>query len=250
MMTTGRGKLQVPVRNHYFYGKLLDVYHYELESDYFNNKRHVLNSRVLGWGVVCGLNVKAEQDGIVVCAGLAIDGWGREVVVTDNTRPVTIPADVIARAQDKAKRDKEDTPCVRLMLCYHECLSDPVPVLAGDCNDAAPCEPGAIREQYRLEFRPGCAPKIDLACKLDDVIGGGCVDYGALARWVSRSCPDSPKDPCIPLANIRLPGAEKTPCTGDDIDITCRPIVFNNRLLLGLLVCLFEQCQNQGSSAD
>ena len=35
--------LRAPVRNNYFYGKLLDVFHLEMEQEYFNAKRHLLN---------------------------------------------------------------------------------------------------------------------------------------------------------------------------------------------------------------
>lgn len=49
--------LKQPVRNKFFYGKLLDVLHLELETDYLNGKRWLLNRLVTGCGVVCGLNV-------------------------------------------------------------------------------------------------------------------------------------------------------------------------------------------------
>ena len=41
------------------------------------------------------------------------------------------------------------------MLCYHECESDPVPVLAGDCGGTEVCTAGTIREQYRITFAEG-----------------------------------------------------------------------------------------------
>ena len=51
-------ELKTPVRNRYFYGKLLDVFHFELEQSYFNAKRWRLNRRVFGFGVICGLDVQ------------------------------------------------------------------------------------------------------------------------------------------------------------------------------------------------
>ena len=71
-MTNGACDLQAPKRNHYFHGKLLDVYHFELETAYLNFKRRMLNRLVTGYGVVCGLNVKAHphcEDAITVCPG-------------------------------------------------------------------------------------------------------------------------------------------------------------------------------------
>jgi hypothetical protein len=43
--------LKVPVRNRYFYGKLLDVHQLEMEQEYFNAKRQLLNRLVTGPGV-------------------------------------------------------------------------------------------------------------------------------------------------------------------------------------------------------
>jgi len=39
------------VRNRYFYGKLLDVFHFELEQNYLNAKRWLLTRLVTGYGV-------------------------------------------------------------------------------------------------------------------------------------------------------------------------------------------------------
>src|SRR5919109_1439798 len=79
----------IPVRNRYFYGKLLDVFHFELESDYMNAKRWLLNRAVTGWGVVCGLDVKLAEEGraIVVTPGIAPYSWGREIVVSADSHP-------------------------------------------------------------------------------------------------------------------------------------------------------------------
>ena len=72
-----------PVRNRYFYGKLLDVFHFEMEQNYFNEKRWLLNRLISGYGVVCGLNVTLGPDGqsVVVSPGTALDKCGREIIV-------------------------------------------------------------------------------------------------------------------------------------------------------------------------
>ena len=51
-----------PVRNRYFYGKLLDVAQFDVEQSYLNGKRWLLNRLVSGWGVICGLNVQLGPD--------------------------------------------------------------------------------------------------------------------------------------------------------------------------------------------
>jgi hypothetical protein len=135
------------------------------------------------------------------------------------------------------------------MLCYHECLSDPTPVLAGDCNDPDPCAPGAVREQYKIVFAPGCARPRRTDCREPSLISGGRLDYGALVRWISvtRDCGRLPADPCIPLANLIVGETEtgQYRCDPERIDITVRSIVYTNRLLAELIQCLLQMDARQ-----
>ncbi len=241
--------LQTFKRNRFYHGKLLDVFHFELETNYFNAKRWLINRLVCGYGVVCGLNVLvgSEKNQVLIAPGVAIDKCGREIIVSRQTAALTIPDDLIKQAaadsEQQESRQREDEPedegCVQVVICYHECLTDPVPVLVGDCETYEPCTPGIVREQYRIEFRPGCAPPVDTDCQIPEVIVGGRVDYPTLARWISESCPDVPDDCCIPLANVRiLPGDQGHGCDQNNIDITIRPIVFTNDLLYELALAL------------
>lgn len=249
--TTNCG-INTPVRNRYFYGKLLDVYHFEMESNYFNAKRHLINRLVNGFGVVCGLDVNAEAKAntITVNQGLAIDKWGREIIVPETSSAYTVPAEVIAQATDDCKQD-EEAVFAHALLCYHECASDPTPGLATECEATVPCQAGAIQERYRLVFKPGKAPPIELECRIHDVIHGNKVDYKALVDWISYCCPDCPADPCIPLANIRLwLDKEGQSWERDDVDIYVRPIVYSNDLLFELLLSqLVEQPYTRGGKS-
>lgn len=60
----------------------------QLEQDYQDHKRHLLNLVTVGVGVVTGLVVSTDPDGsgITVSPGLAIDGLGREIIVPAETR--------------------------------------------------------------------------------------------------------------------------------------------------------------------
>jgi hypothetical protein len=71
-----------PVRRvHYFYGQLLTSEDLQAEQDYHREMRY-LHNRLLGHGVVTGLDVTVADDGtVVVGAGLAIDRFGREIVL-------------------------------------------------------------------------------------------------------------------------------------------------------------------------
>jgi hypothetical protein len=231
--------------------------------------RRLLNRLVAGDGVVCGLDVVRgdEPCSVRVTRGAAIDRWGREIVVPTETASVPIPPELIDRVcgrdgngygakgeppppqQDQGGRrgpgheHHRDDACVTVVLCYQECESEPVAVLAGDCSTQTPCTPGAIREQYRIAFEEGCADPIDVSCRFPDVISGGEIEYGALARWVTRDCPDPPGNPCIPLANLRL-DCRDDGCEIDDIDIEIRPVVFGNAILFDILSRIVEEWQS------
>ncbi len=90
-----------PIRNRYFYGKMLDVYHFELEQNYFNGKRWLLNRLVSGYGVVSGLNVLLSSDlkSIYVTPGVAIDKCGHEIIVCNPSAPIVLPVPAPPPAQ-------------------------------------------------------------------------------------------------------------------------------------------------------
>jgi hypothetical protein len=300
--------LETPVRNHYFYGKLLDVEQFELETRYLNAKRWLLNRLVTGYGVVCGLDVLPgdEVNELWIGPGVAIDKGGRELINPTRIGPVVIPARFLppehdddegssgsdggeaaadggdggakaasapAATQDRTQqtqdgRRRDDRPgryrhnrpdddddddddgdecgCghvshhglwIQIRICYDECEADPTPVFAGDCDTAQLCLPGTIRERFHFEFHEGRHPRPNPECLAQDFFPGDRLDYGELARYVTESCPDVPKDPCIVLANIHLFGAEDGHRSDpDNVDITVRPVVYGNDLLFKLLL--------------
>src|SRR5438045_1404529 len=88
-----RGQLVTPRRNKFFHGKMMDVYQFELETAYEIGLRRLSNRLVTGFGVVCGLDVVQRDQplSIKVGPGLAIDGWGREIIVPGGSASVPIP---------------------------------------------------------------------------------------------------------------------------------------------------------------
>jgi hypothetical protein len=234
-----RGGLETPTRNNYFYGQLLGVQNFELETGYSTGQRRLINRLVLGRGVVCGLAVEVSDEGdkVAVTPGLAVDGWGREIVVAQRSRWVPLPGDVVQSALYRAR----DDACVQVVICYHECRSDPAVVLAGDCSTVDPCSPSTIREEYRIELRDECAPRHEPTCRIANPLSGGRLDYEELAKWVtySRRCASLPSDPCIPLANIGIVDAgDDSRCDPGRIDIAVRPILPSNVLLMELILAL------------
>lgn len=239
--------LKTFVRNRYFYGQLLDVHHFEAEQRYFQQKIWLHNRLVTGYGVICGLAVQLCDDHKSVCVlpGTALDKAGREVVVPARSVCVPLPW---SKGQYDHQHKPEGCECecgtyVQVCICFHECESDPAPVLAGDC-DAEQCAPSAVRERYKIVLKEGKAPAPDPNCTLPNVISGGRLDYDELAKYVTGNCPGLPDDFCIPLANVRLPeqGSAGDP---SDIDITIRPIVYTNDLLYELILCLMSDGQNR-----
>jgi hypothetical protein len=285
-MNTAAGDLKSPVRNRYFYGKMLDVFHFELEQEYFNQKRWLLNQRVVGCGVICGLDVTLGQDGrsIMVQPGMALDRCGREIIVACPSAPISldpwmkppataappvnapvpgapagavpgqpaVPVPAPPVAPPPPGTVPADGPWVHVCLCYHECETDPVPAFGGDCDTDERCSSGAIRERYKIDI---CSGKIKVPqpkCTLTDLFPNKTLDYGALARLVTRACVKVSDACCIPIANIQLPppvvaqpgaGAPAAPGNAQQpaapvIDITVRPVVLSNPLLFQLMLCL------------
>lgn len=77
-----------PVRRvNFFFGQRLTAEDLQAEQDYHRQMRY-LHNRLLGQGVVDGLEVTAGDGGstVVVSPGLAIDGFGRELVVPQDVR--------------------------------------------------------------------------------------------------------------------------------------------------------------------
>ncbi|MDP9221946.1 MAG: hypothetical protein M3P23_15615, partial [Actinomycetota bacterium] len=73
-----------PVRRvHYFFGQLLTSDDLQTEQDYHREMRY-LHNRLLGHGVVHGLDVTVgDGSTVVVSPGIAIDPCGREIVLAD-----------------------------------------------------------------------------------------------------------------------------------------------------------------------
>jgi hypothetical protein len=243
-------QLKTFARIRYYHGQLLTEQSFNQEQYYFKEKLWLNNRFVNGYGVVCGLDVKLTDDGksIYVTAGLALDKWGREIIVPCPTEPQPLPVSSSGGYGDEdavdQKGPREDKEYVQVLICYHECLADPQPVMAGDCGDGERCTPGAVRERYRVVIKPGKAPEVARHCAVPDVIAGDQIDYAALARWITEECRAVKGDGCIPLANVRLPQPNQR-CDHKAIDISVRPIVYTNDLLFELILGLLNESQKR-----
>jgi hypothetical protein len=116
--------LAAPERNQYFQGELLDVPHLQLEQGYLNAKRWLMNRLINGSGVVTGLAVAPAAGGtqLVVQAGVAIDGWGREIVVPS----LSVPFDprILTGDDGSPSGTVSGSGSVAIGICYQECGID------------------------------------------------------------------------------------------------------------------------------
>jgi hypothetical protein len=230
-------RLTAPTRNRYYYGKLLDSYHLELEQLYGNANRWMLNRLTLGAGVLCGLPVQATADKtrIRVGAGVAIDFYGREIIVPQPSQPFdpTQPTDDCARPVGDPIRDGT----VTLFLCYHECEAEPAPAMVDECGDPG-CENGLVRERYRLRVGSGTPMPpgtiTDAQCKIIRATpAAGVTRRTVICNTLTGACA-APDESCIPIATLELRGG-----LVEKIDIcTFRTTVYSNAVLLDLILCL------------
>lgn len=242
------------VRNHYFTGKLLLERDFTDEQQYFIDKLRHHHQRLHGWGVVCGLKVKAHSNPecraryICIEPGTAIDCCGHEILVRDEdciditAQPEV--AELLKKAADEPVIDHGAGPgAVSLTVCirYRECPTEEIPVLYDDCGcDDNRCAPNRILESYSIEVHVGkAAPKEhDIPC--DEI------------KWQHlKGCPHCDDPNCIVLATIDeyLPGKshiQDKPPDGNDhsdapqagIDNRARKVLPSVETLLELIECV------------
>lgn len=188
------GKLHEFVKNRYFYGKLMTVRDFDLEQSYFNEKRWLINRLMFGVGVVFGLNVAKHPDAesdepakqIRVSAGVALDLFGREIVVP---YPQTYSSEDLFKDKDIGDYKKDGD--YYLVLKYRECNKDPV--RAHDpsaCREI--CQYGRVEEGYAFSVEEVSSVQHDSAefdCSLvsktrsfEGDVTDGTTKYGTFTR--------------------------------------------------------------------
>jgi hypothetical protein len=239
--------LAAPERNHFFYGKLLDVPHLDLEQDYFNAKRWLLNRLLDGAGVVTGLAVAPAVNGtrLAIQPGVAVDGWGREIVVP----ALSVPFDPRTLIGDDGKTTGTVTGAgsVTIGICYKDCGISPEPVMIANCNPAGDCAPGITREQYALIVQAGTALPSPSKCTFTDLFkppanSNDIPDiHPKLAGRIAQPYTDPTGKGCVLLAQVNLPASGAI--TAAMVDNTVRPVVVSTGLLLELIFCLAQRVQ-------
>ena len=114
-------------RNRYFYGKLMTVRDFELEQEYFNGKRYLLNRLIHGKGLLCGFsNLELFTEGSDEVkirfrdGGIALDSLGREIVV---------PVDMEKKGFDQRRNSLQETGIYKVQPIFTSSIALPFPNL-------------------------------------------------------------------------------------------------------------------------
>jgi len=230
-------------RNNYFHGKMLSARDLREEQKYFNEKRWLINRMVLGWGIVCGLEVKVENGYVAIQPGLALDCCGRELLVCGRE---ALHTKTIAEALG-VETDGQFEP-IRWALCleYHECKSEPVKVPSACSQTEQGKEYNRIRDEYRLSIR-----RFDDACPVDH--SDDCCPYDNLNHAPSvhevlveqsHRCRKCKECECVLLATGTLGTKPANAIQNQTFQIHLdedswkyRRIVYTNSSLAGLVRC-------------
>ncbi len=137
-------------RNNYFYGKLMTVRDFQLQSDFHAGQLQLVNRLVHGVGVVCGLeinpaietkiNVKIGNDILFTIApGVALDCCGKEIII-----PEKYQGDIAAI------KDYDAQPKLYIYLKHKEEDFENVPVGGGSSCGNDSCCPNRTRETFSI----------------------------------------------------------------------------------------------------
>lgn len=225
-------------RNNYYFGKLLTARDFFLEQCYFNEKRWLINRMILGWGVVCGLEVElvdAVSKRIKIKPGLAIDCCGHEIAVCEAVEK-EIRLSEEECEQNQALQKPED---IYVGLQYWECKTEEVAIAPAACKEEDKCEFNRIRDYYKICFlKPS---QVDLTpeqqfCPLEEHVSQDLRQY--ICEKLKAGCPQCPEKPrnhAVILAKIIL-----TENGSIEKMINCdehRRSVYGNKTLFDLINC-------------
>jgi len=215
-------------RNNYFYGKQFTVRDLFQEQAYFNEKRHLINRMVLGWGVVCGLDVRwvPEKREFIVETGMALDCCGREIIVCEPQHVVFEDYDEQCRcAQEKPEHEGKFVLCLE----YDDCNAEPIELPAVGCDEEERLEFNRVRDGFKLRIRrweDACPkqPYDHIAClnrfkhdikdRAGESEGRKCETetiHHYLCRKLKKGCPECEGCDCVVLGTIDVKAVKPVP---------------------------------------
>jgi hypothetical protein len=155
----------VTERPRYFFGQVIGVEDLEQEQLYHREKARRHNRVLHGWGIVCGLEVRASTQGtrkVTISPGYALDRYGEEIVL-----PRSVAVDLSGHAADAT---------VYVAVRYEERPERPVPTPGGQ-------QYTRIRETFAVEVLTRPPRQKPLVVLADVELGrGGKVANIGIAR--------------------------------------------------------------------
>jgi len=239
---TNCGVCKIPnfERNNYFYGKMMVARDFFAEQCYFNEKRWLINRMVLGWGVVCGLEVlPGDTPGeVVVTPGLAIDCCGREILVCCQQ---TIPLRPEQSACHPEEPTAEGPKTVYIVLEYQECKTEPVHLPAVACDAPERGEFNRILDSFKIRVKTAgeIAPPDPCLrrCPLVEPQGKTASLHSYLCQEL-KTCPVCPTPASLILAQVTIPApAGQSPSEIQIDQCSQRRLVYGNQVLYDLFRC-------------
>jgi hypothetical protein len=147
-------------RVRYFPRQLLAADDMRTEQEYFRQRQRRFNRLMMGWGVVCGLEVQADpkdHDVLIVCPGYALGPWGDEIyvperVTLDLERCLVRETDPCVPRRAAPRPGTANAITAYVAIKYTECPSRPVRTTPVDCGcDETGCDYSRIRDGFALE---------------------------------------------------------------------------------------------------
>lgn len=233
-----------PRRNNFFFGKMMGVAQFEQEQRYGLGQRWLINRLTLGTGILCGLDVEATSDGrrIRIAPGVAVDPWGREIVVS---RQVEYDPSASGGGCGCSDEPAITQPGVyTLVLRYGECHSNALRVSDNqDCPGQADCQPDTTVETFLLLMRSSPPPTqpFDCAAWMAPVSAAAlnsAVLRKRLANQFRGAYGPLTDDPCVPLALVTV--TVPTPPDGIRVSVSDDPRVHihSQAQMLDAILCL------------
>ncbi|QCC51232.1 hypothetical protein DV733_08235 [Halapricum salinum] len=178
-------------KNRFFQGKLMTPRDMQVEQEYHAERLHTLARYTMGTGIVRGLEVRDVQETqeeltVTVAPGLAIDGYGRPIVVeTETSKSVPVPTN-----------DE-----IYLFARHAEVSTESVPVPDADGVAGDEQTPNRAIEVFELTYQetepePG-EPTPELELELDEDSRDPFHEIAAAYHEQYREEPRSESDPAV-----------------------------------------------------
>ena len=243
-------------RVRYYPRQLIDANTLTTDQEYERHKARQHNRLLHGWGVVCGLKVKANPNDkhpwrVAVCPGFALAPQGDAI-------EVSMPVDFDLATGTPSSQDPcaSASPCpplgnvveeaderfAYLAVRYTECYSRPERVPSAGCGcDESACEYARIRDGFELKVLFDLPESHRRAAEADEA---WCQQIKRWARPDEQGpapvppCPECSGDPWVVIARIQLPQKAEAPIDERRIGYEGRRVLYGATALWTIVRCV------------